>query len=56
MNTATLTATYPPVIVELDNKPIEKTHSVNIEKARTHKEVFNNLLDKLSVHHSVDTF
>ena len=32
----------------------EKTHYTNVKKARTHKEVFGKLLDKLSVHYSTD--
>ena len=32
----------------------EKTYSINVKKTYTHKEVFNKLLDKLSVHYDVN--
>jgi len=31
-----------------------KIHSENVKKAHTHKEVFDKLLDRLSVHYDVD--
>ena len=33
---------------------LENTPPVNVNKARTHKEVFAGLLDKLSVHYGAD--
>jgi len=50
MNAATV---HSPVRI-LKQVNDEKTHSMNVKKARTHKEIFNKLLDKLSVHYDVD--
>ena len=55
MNTATLIYSHAyRAVAGLGNNQEEKPHFINLQKARTHKEVFSKLLDKLSIHYDVD--
>jgi len=35
-------------------KHVNNESPINVKKSRTHKEIFNNLLDKLSIHYDID--